>query len=727
MKVLVRHKLRKTRSGGYAERDEFIQAPIIRFGRGADCEIHMPDPRVTLHYAELTEQTHGAVIECASGTEIRVNGISQTTASLNAGDKVSLGPYDLVVLDPVEAAEKAEDPGEKASIESVDIAFTLELSRPLGNDLSALKDRSSTDLTHAGLSVRGWAWLMVLAVLIVAVAAPLSAYFNKAPIDKREILSGEDRPLLASADQLWKSGPHSGAHGFFGDKCEACHRDAFVQVQNDACIDCHQNTRQHADPVEFPTASLDVHQCQTCHKEHREDPVPLTSTHDSQCRECHTKIAAKFEKGHPFGDYPYDRRTRIQFNHVSHMEKYFKDPTNVDKAPEACGSCHEPDSQGKFMVIGGFEQNCASCHGEFIADKTVDLIVLPGIDLSLLADHEDEEIVERGWRAGEWPSWADAEDLPPVMKVLLSSDEEFTAAWTFLKEEESDLFGMDLVTLEELEAAEDVVRGIKRLVHGALTEGQDHLLERLQSAAGDASLDPVAQQYLLGALPIDMLQEAQTRWFPNLFEEMEAIAEEEAPEMPEEMPGDYEGPDMMDAVDWAENGGWFIEGYAVRYKPKGHGDELIKAWLDTAAKTITNSEAMAPLSENFITPKGPGTCVACHSVDQADSGDAIINWHSRRTSSREVHKTEFVHERHFTLVGDEGCDNCHAIDSEAKYAESFADWNPSTFDSNFAPVESSTCAQCHHSTKVVTPCTDCHNFHVEPSIAGDRKNEISMK
>ncbi len=727
MKTLIKHKLRKTRSGGYAERDEHIDASVLRFGRGAECEVHMPDPRIKLHHAEIAIQAHGPVLECGPNVDAMVNGEPQLITSLKAGDKVTLGPYDLIILNLEELAEKADDDAEKTKIQACDIAFTLELVRPLGDDLEKLKERSDVKLTSVGLSIRGWAWCAFLTVLAVALVAPISSFLNKGDIDKQEILSGELRPLLASADRLWKSGPHSGAHGFFGDKCEACHREPFVQVQNEACIGCHLETAQHADPVAHPGASLDTHQCQSCHKEHREEPVPLTTTHDSQCRNCHQKINVKFEDGHPFGEYPYKRRTRIHFNHVTHFDKYFQDPNNADKSPSSCRGCHEPDGQGKFMVIGGFEQNCGACHGPYVADKPFDLIDLPGIDPSTLEDHEDEELLDRGWQGGEWPINAEAEELPEAMMVLLSSDEEFMEAWTFIQDEGVDMFDFSEASEEELAAAETVAKGVKRFIHGALSEGKDFLIDRLEDTAG-TTLSDAQRQNILAALPLSLLQETQTRWFPNLFEEMEAISGDDAPEMPDEMPDDFEGPDdMVDAVDWASNGGWYIEDYTVRYKLHGHNDPIMKIWLTIATSTAQNHESMEALTGILAAPNGPGGCIACHSVDQINDDPSEVNWKSHRTTADDSHSTDFFHARHFTLVGDEGCANCHEINKEAKYSDSYSDWNPADFDSNFAPIKSETCAQCHHSQKVATACTDCHNFHTDESIAGTSKEKISMK
>ena len=57
MKVIIKHLLKKTRTGGYAQRDEVIEAPSIRFGRGSECEVHLTDPRVLLFHLEIRHFT----------------------------------------------------------------------------------------------------------------------------------------------------------------------------------------------------------------------------------------------------------------------------------------------------------------------------------------------------------------------------------------------------------------------------------------------------------------------------------------------------------------------------------------------------------------------------------------------------------------------------------------------------------------------------------------------
>lgn len=445
--------------------------------------------------------------------------------------------------------------------------------------------------------------------------------------------------------------------------------------------------------------------CRSCHEEHQGLTADISKVNDNQCQTCHTAVLPSFADTHPFGDYPYPRRTRLQFDHVGHIEKYFQDPSNVDKAPETCRSCHEPDDQGKLMVIGGFEENCASCHGAFIADKPVELIALPGVDVLTLQYLEAE--------SGEWPEYADAEELTPFLQILLSTDEDFTDAWTFVLDEGMDLLDLEDASDEELAAAQTVMWSIKGLFYDVLTEGPSLIQERLE-AASDRELTADELRELVAAIPLETLYAAQTQWFPNLFEEVEAHRDGDAVVIPEELPEEYEpAGDMVESSDWVSSGGWFIEGYSLNYRLTGHGDRFVRAWTILAANAAEASDSMGELADAVISVKAPGGCVSCHSIDHSDeTGDSVINWKTYKADPHARPFTEFVHSKHFSLIGDKGCATCHTLDSTADYKSSFAGNDPQNYVSNFAPLERATCANCHNPSKVISLCTDCHNYHV---------------
>ena len=80
MKVIIKHLLKKTRTGGYAQRDEVIEAPSIRFGRGSECEVHLTDPRVLLFHLEITERSGELYLVSQGNSDFQIN--SQISLSL---------------------------------------------------------------------------------------------------------------------------------------------------------------------------------------------------------------------------------------------------------------------------------------------------------------------------------------------------------------------------------------------------------------------------------------------------------------------------------------------------------------------------------------------------------------------------------------------------------------------------------------------------------------------
>src|SRR5262245_20364358 len=126
MRALVRYITRKSR-GGIAVRDEIAEGDVVIAGRGPDCGIRLPDPRVLLRHAEFQIRSGDLYVSAGQGADLRVNDNLTQTAKLEQGDKVRIGPYE------VEVQEKAE---------GTDITVGVELLEALGNDLQKLAARS---------------------------------------------------------------------------------------------------------------------------------------------------------------------------------------------------------------------------------------------------------------------------------------------------------------------------------------------------------------------------------------------------------------------------------------------------------------------------------------------------------------------------------------------------------------------------------------------------------
>jgi len=167
--------------------------------------------------------------------------------------------------------------------------------------------------------------------------------------------------------------------------------------------------------------------------------------------------------------------------------------------------------------------------------------------------------------------------------------------------------------------------------------------------------------------------------------------------------------------EWGRLGGWYRDYFALLYRPGGHADRFLKAWLDLSGGAAAGSNRPGPaaIMKQLSAPDGPGKCTKCHSVDRMESGSLRVNWHGRRGRAGHQSFTAFAHAPHFTLLtDDQGCSTCHAFDPDADYGASFDDRDPTTYASNFRPIERATCSQCHVESQAGAGCTQCHNYHV---------------
>lgn len=430
MKIHVRHMLKKTRAGGYAQRDEVIEAPSIRFGRGAECEVHLTDPRILLHHLEMTERPGGLFLESTGGLEFQVNGKLMSAAAIKPGDAVQIGPYDVTVL------------GAEAGYDG---AFSLEYARPLGDELAALKARSNTRLTRAGLGIRGWAWLLFFIAVAVGIGAPLSTYLTTPRgVDP---MSQEMRDTTrVTLDKIWSPGPMTGVHAHFGDQCGTCHVNAFEKVQNTVCSDCHEDAGHHADPQRFSVASLDGLRCATCHKEHTGAEEPVIAG-ERFCTDCHSELSSvasnsdlkdvggfeahpqfrptvvasddphSFERIALDAETPPVDRSNLNFPHDKHLNpKGVRSPTG-EPAMLSCGDCHVPETGGVAMLPVRFEDNCAGCHKLQFEPQAPDRTIPHG-DVAAAKLFVEDTYAAIALRGGFEAEEADA---PAVIRRLIGS------------------------------------------------------------------------------------------------------------------------------------------------------------------------------------------------------------------------------------------------------------------------------------------------------------------
>ena len=581
--------------------------------------------------------------------------------------------------------------------------------------------------------------------------------------------------------------------------------------------------------------------CMTCHSEHDGAGADLTSLSDDRCTICHQVQFHSLASGHPdFEHYPYQRRTQLQFDHTSHIDKHFRDAKMTKLAPGECRDCHIADGEGRLMEVKPFEASCGACHSEQVAGggrasaKGMAVFAVPGLDVVSLR--------EMGAAIGEWPEFADGE-VPPFMNLLLSADPGYRAARAVFAEID-DPMDLSDANSEQLAAVEALAWGVKTLLFDLRTKGVAVLHGRLQGVLG-RPLSEVEKSLLTALLPLDTVAAAQTAWFPALGAEIPRWRSGDKVPMPSgQVPGavedreassrdagtavskddddddgeiatgkddddddeeiatgkddddddeeiatgkddddddeeiatgkddddddeeiatgkddddddeeiatgkddddddeeiatdkdddETEGPGGSRAVsvlpiieaasgeEWNVSGGWYRDDFVLRYRPTGHADAFIRAWLDLTGKSSQRLPEIRQVFEGLIEGKAPGLCGKCHSVDQQADGGEKVNWHAYRPLDGLKKSVRFSHAAHFSLLDERGCMTCHKRDPKADYASGFKDRDAATFKSNFKPLPRAVCAECHTAAKAGDSCLTCHNYHLgvyQPVVA----------
>ena len=506
--------------------------------------------------------------------------------------------------------------------------------------------------------------------------------------------------------------------------------------------------------------------CSSCHREHKGTFAPLDDFNPQECHSCHKVTFDDLETGHPeYSQFPHTRATRINFDHVAHLQNHFFDDEYFDLAPEGCKQCHDTDQSGEWMLSNNFEASCSSCHlSEIIGDnrasaKGLAVLSVPEIDTATLQS--------KGYNIGYWPRWADGQITPIMQALLLSgpSSEEVLP---------KNLFDLTNASDEDLDAAAKLAWRIKELFYDIQLGGAKVLSDRIKLST-TSELDQTTLNKLVASLPRDTLINNQQEWFPDLIEEVRAFrkgeviadtefnaAKSDVASQTEEsfatksekqentlddddilsddddiLSDDDEGASMIAAAEvteadnesWAFSGGWYRDGSSIRYRPVGHADQFFRSWLE-----VSSRNPQGPYSKVFdslVRDDSVGSCAKCHSVEALTLSnkpavqsappsvvqeDLIaqahrVHWDSFKPEDVSVDFNRFSHVSHFSLMNDDGCSSCHVLnESEVENKSSIGE----VFVSSFMTMDRQTCVQCHQQGRAPDNCLTCHNYHVEP-------------
>lgn len=501
----------------------------------------------------------------------------------------------------------------------------------------------------------------------------------------------EDNQILAKTFRTGTidPGPLTSIHtGFSGDPgCETCHRAHGAKSMgwlnaafksNDmsaACGDCHTFGGPAAMPhntVFSKDKTVRRTECVMCHTEHKGAGADISGLTGAQCAVCHSKPFSTFDRLHPeFSErFPHFRRASIRFDHAAHLGKYFANQKVADKAPKNCAACHQIRAAQRAVEPMRFEASCAACHEDQIASRPLVVLRLPEFEESTL----DRDAVE----AVCGPFEDEAEEEFESISVDVMSE---VAAY--------------LMNVPEDDPAE-YSEAFQNLIMEMAETGTDPLVAMIEDSG--AKVDP---RRLFAGLNPEATKRLACAWAGNL---------------------EYELP--ADAV----FGGWFGDLLELIYRPAGHADPVVKAWLDFAVAVGGEDDAADradAMRQRLLSAKdGPGACTKCHAVTrEAKDGPLFIEWHYHQDAAQ-IYRIYF-HERHLDLVNlqgvklsdpDRGCAFCHKLDVKADFAASFKDHDPYSFASNFASMKKQTCVQCHRENRVPQNCQLCHKYHKQPAF-----------
>lgn len=401
---------------GLQQRDQQrVAGPSISIGRGTQCQIHLPDPRIALQHAHITVSEAGSTLETGSG-RIQVNGHEVGGAKLAVGDRIEVGPYLLEVESP--------PPG-------VPLALSVTLVVPLA---SFGGDGSRFTLRPPRLSKRRLSYIGFIATLLLCLLIPIAPELlgypelppeQSAPDRTEHVV----RALAATLVQGWNPGPVSRSHQPFGKDCVSCHGFPFVQVRDVSCLACHETIREHVPAADLTGAQGQAFRdtrCAQCHRDHK--GMQMAPRAQEQCADCHRDVksvavnaksgkATDFRTEHPEfrlsllnADKPdairrvrqgtpaspdMVERSNLKFNHALHLDPGgVRDPDGKRDAAGVrdaqgrrtvlrCNDCHVPNEGGRLMAPVYMELHCQRCHSLAFEPKVTKRQVVHGDEAAI--------------------------------------------------------------------------------------------------------------------------------------------------------------------------------------------------------------------------------------------------------------------------------------------------------------------------------------------------------
>lgn len=384
-----------TAAGREIIRNRVVEQDALTIGRAAECDIHLADLAVEQRHVRIERQPDGTLSVEALGTlAFGLDGRSVTSASIDprTGGEIALGAARLAV------AREGDDT----------IAFTI---RQIAADEGKNDALRGFALASVLPSKRAMSWIFAGAIMLVLLMVPVASHLLRDPVknNPEKIVPGQ-----VVMDAAWSAGALSLKHHKLEDNCESCHVAAFVSVQDETCISCHEDLGDHAKPARLadgmaPLSPGDALQwriaetlgkegplgCVSCHSEH-EGPVRQKPASEAFCSDCHDKLDTRLTdtalaNAHDFGiEHPQFRpvfyasfgaakpvraspgskpleRSGLKFPHDVHMDAKGGAARMALSLPDygqplECKDCHSLTADKASFKEVRMEDSCESCH-----------------------------------------------------------------------------------------------------------------------------------------------------------------------------------------------------------------------------------------------------------------------------------------------------------------------------------------------------------------------------
>ncbi|MEM1053342.1 MAG: cytochrome c3 family protein [Pseudomonadota bacterium] len=388
------------KSGREIVRDRTVEKDELKVGRSQDCDIHLPDLKVELQHLQLVNSGSGSIDANSLGElpfDLDGQSITQATINADAVAEIAVGPALLEISREVAT-------GSDAPVQII--------IKPAPRLKAASEPEAGFLMASTMPSKRAMAWTFFGVIFVLLLSVPIISHQFRTEVENDP--EDLDRGAVLM-DASWSTGHLSLAHQSLEDNCEACHQTAFVSVQDETCITCHEEIADHAkmprqltgmpalstgDALQWTIAETLGKEgplgCVSCHTEH-EGPTKLEASDEKFCADCHNDMDVRltdvaFANAGDFGDKHPQFRPKFYTAHFDKKAKrvsldqkpveksglVFPHDIHVSKtggaarmavslsqygAPLECGDCHQESK----TAPGGFEpvvmeDSCEACH-----------------------------------------------------------------------------------------------------------------------------------------------------------------------------------------------------------------------------------------------------------------------------------------------------------------------------------------------------------------------------